>query len=81
MATTTYGTGPRWKLWGQNIARTRKMRGYSSQRAFAEAVGVHKNAVQSWEAGQIAPRDPMKVRIARALETEPAALFPLEVPR
>lgn len=66
-----------FRQWGENLRTLRGLAGFRSQKAFADALGVHKNAVQKWEAGERAPRDVHKARIARLLKVDAHVLFPL----
>ena len=65
------------KQWGENIANVRKMRGFETQQAFADALGVEQQSVSRWELGHAAPRDQMKLKIAATLGCEVRMLFPL----
>lgn len=64
------------KQWGENIERGRKALGLT-QVQLAEAVGVTQQTVSSWETGDSAPRDRLKVRLADVLRQEVRSLFPL----
>lgn len=63
--------------WGRNLAAMRKARGFARQADLARALGVTRASVSYWEAGKVAPRDPMKARIAHVLGCEVAFLFPI----
>lgn len=66
-----------YRIWGGNIAIGRRAAGYATQEALAEALDVRQSTVQRWEAGSMAPRDEMKIRIARLLGQDVRVLFPL----
>jgi transcriptional regulator with XRE-family HTH domain len=63
--------------WGRNIRSGRRLAGFETQLAFAEALGVTQGTVARWEAGQLAPSDTHKEKIAGLLHQEVRALFPL----
>jgi transcriptional regulator with XRE-family HTH domain len=64
------------RLWGRNIEFGRKAVGLT-QEQLATCVGVSRQAVGTWEAGQSAPTDAHRVRIAEVLHQDVYRLFPL----
>lgn len=65
------------RQWGRTLKSVREMRGFTTQRALADQLGVTDAAVSNWERGVSAPRDYMRSRIAQVLECEPSVLFPI----
>ena len=63
--------------WGRNIREGRKLVGFSTQQAFADALSVTQGTVARWEAGLVAPTDRHKAQIASLLRQEVRSLFPL----
>lgn len=70
-------TADRHRRWGTNLSTARLVRGFTTQQAFADAIGVSQQAVSHWERGTAAPADDLKVKIAAVLGLEPHVLFPL----
>lgn len=65
--------------WGRNIRDRRLACGFDRY-DLADALEVRYGAVWRWENGERAPRDHMKIKIARVLRTDVRTLFPLIVP-
>ncbi len=61
-------------IWGRNLRARRKALGLT-QRQVAEVAGLTQQAVGHFEAGDHVPLDRTKVELARALGTNPSALF------
>jgi transcriptional regulator with XRE-family HTH domain len=59
---------------GQRIKTLREEKGIARE-AFCNAVGITLSALSMYENGQRIPRDEIKVKIARVLETSIEALF------
>lgn len=59
---------------GQRIKTLREEKGITRE-AFCNAVGITLSALSMYENGQRIPRDEIKVKIARVLETSIEALF------
>ena len=68
-----YRTSPR-RTNNSPIARLRIKRGLT-QAQLAELVGVHKNIVYGWEAGNFNPRGENLLKIADALDCEAKELI------
>ena len=64
--------------WGQRIAEQRNLRGWDRSDLAGE-LGVSRQAVAAWEAGDYPPKDLHRVRIARLFNMEPNALFDLRL--
>jgi DNA-binding transcriptional regulator YiaG len=64
------------RRWGANIKAGRSVLGLSQQ-DLARLVGTTQQSVCRWEAGDAAPRDHFKVRVAEALHQDVVQLFPL----
>lgn len=64
------------RLWGENIERGRKVLGLT-QVQLADLLKVTQQTVSSWENGESAPRDRLKVAISEALHQDVRQLFPL----
>jgi DNA-binding XRE family transcriptional regulator len=69
-------TGDIHKAWGLNIQSTREMR-QMSRKEFAAALEVRVPTVWRWEKGRVGPTDSNKIKIAKALNADVRALFPL----
>ena len=61
--------------WGPLIA-TRRAEVGLSQAALAERSGVSQQTISKIERGLMVPLDPLKQRLAAALEAHPGDLFP-----
>lgn len=59
---------------GQRIKALREEKGLARE-PFCNAVGITLSALSMYENGQRIPRDEIKVKIARVLETSIEALF------
>ena len=59
---------------GQRIKTLREEKGITRE-AFCNMVGITLSALSMYENGQRIPRDEIKVKIARVLETSIEALF------
>lgn len=59
---------------GQRIKSLREEKGLARE-PFCKAVGITLSALSMYENGQRVPRDEIKVKIARVLETSIEALF------
>lgn len=59
---------------GQRIKTLREEKGITRE-AFCNTVGITLSALSMYENGQRIPRDEIKVKIARVLETSIEALF------
>lgn len=59
---------------GQRIKTLREEKGITRE-AFCNEVGITLSALSMYENGQRIPRDEIKVKIARVLETSIEALF------
>lgn len=66
----------RLRVWGANVRRARRLLGLT-QAALGEAVGVGQSSVDRWERGVCAPRDEVRVALARVLHQDVSMLFPL----
>jgi transcriptional regulator with XRE-family HTH domain len=71
------------RQWGQAIVNQRRavaeITGQPfTQQMLANAVGVTRQAVSQWESGEQLPAHCHIPKIARALHTTPAVLFPYE---
>jgi transcriptional regulator with XRE-family HTH domain len=64
--------------WGQIIRDRRTELGLSYDQ-LAEMVGVRPPTIFRWEKGQMEPTRPNRIRLAQALQTDVASLFPLGV--
>lgn len=62
--------------WGRNLAETLEAQQHS-QRWLAHQLDIHPSSVNRWIRGEAAPRDPMKIAIARVLGVPVRVLFPL----
>lgn len=60
--------------WGKRIRRARREKDVTAV-AFARAVGISRTHLHRLEAGQQAPSDGVRVRIAEALDVKPEELF------
>ena len=65
-----------WEEWGRRVRQARKLAGYT-QVTFAFDLGISQQRVSQLETGQLAPRDELKIRIARVLKRRVSELFPL----
>lgn len=65
-----------WDEWGRRVREARKEAGYT-QVTFALDLDISQQRVSQLETGQAAPRDALKLRIARLLKRRVADLFPL----
>lgn len=61
-------------FWGKRVAAERDKRGWS-QAFLATAVRATQQTISSIEAGDLVPRDHLKVRIAFAFGMNPSDLF------
>lgn len=68
------------RRWGKRVAQARRRSGLT-QKQLGTRAGVTQQTISSIERGKGMPRDDLKLRIARALEVDPAELFPLAVDR
>lgn len=59
---------------GKRISSLREQLNYSSEQ-FCEMVGISRSALSMYETGQRVPRDEIKVKIARCLNTSIESLF------
>lgn len=66
----------RLRVWGANVKRARTLNGLT-QKALGDAVGVGQSSVDRWERGICAPRDEVRVALARVLRQDVSMLFPL----
>ena len=66
----------RLRTWGINIRSVRAMFG-DTQQQFADRLGVRQSSVARWERGLVAPRDEMKLQIARLSHQDVRMIFPL----
>lgn len=64
------------RIWGKNIERQR-LALKLSQTQLAELVGVRQQTVSSWEAGENAPRDLHKIKLAEVLHRDVSEIFPI----
>jgi transcriptional regulator with XRE-family HTH domain len=62
--------------WGSRLRAQRQKAGLS-QDALAELCECHQTAISLIESDTNRPGDLLKVRLARALDVDPAELFPL----
>jgi transcriptional regulator with XRE-family HTH domain len=60
---------------GKKLRILRRQRGYFSQRAFGELVGVSRQIVNYWENGKRLPPESRITRCAEILSCEPSALL------
>ncbi len=58
-----------------NLRRVRMARGLSLK-GFARDLGIHYTQLRRWEAGTVTPRYETILKLAKALGTDPALLFP-----
>jgi DNA-binding XRE family transcriptional regulator len=65
-----------WEDWGRRVREARKDADYT-QVTFAEALDISQQRISQLETGQLAPRDELKIRIARLLKRRISDLFPL----
>jgi DNA-binding XRE family transcriptional regulator len=65
-----------WEEWGRRVREARREAGYT-QVTFAVDLGISQQRVSQLETGQLAPRDELKIRIARVLKRRVSDLFPL----
>lgn len=75
---TVTASDARRRLWGSNIRIGRKALKLT-QKQLAELLGVEQQSVSYWESGISAPRDDKKIEIAKVLQQDVNALFPLQV--
>jgi DNA-binding XRE family transcriptional regulator len=61
-------------LWGPRVGRLRAEAGLS-QLALARRCAVSQQTISKLERGRIVPTDPLKLRIAHALQADPGELF------
>jgi transcriptional regulator with XRE-family HTH domain len=61
--------------WAHCLETARKAAGLT-QVELAAKVGTIQQRISAWESGLAAPRDPMRLRLAKALGTTVAELFP-----
>lgn len=66
-----------WEEWGRRLREARRAAGYT-QVTLAAALDLSQQRVSNFESGQAAPRDVLKLRIARLLERPVRDLFPLD---
>lgn len=62
---------------GHKIREARKLRQLTSSQ-LAALIGVTESAVIHWENGRFSPRQPMQVKIAKALDVPWSFLFGLD---
>jgi transcriptional regulator with XRE-family HTH domain len=62
--------------WGERVRSTRKAANLTQQ-DLSEMVACHPTTISDIEVGRTLPSDLLKVRLARALDVDPAELFPL----
>ncbi len=62
--------------WGERVRNARKAANLTQQ-DLSEMVACHPTTISDIEVGRTLPSDPLKVRLARALDVDPAELFPL----
>jgi transcriptional regulator with XRE-family HTH domain len=69
-------TGDIYRTWGMNIQSTRELREIT-RKELATRLGVKIPTVWRWEKGKVGPTDLHKIEIARVLNADVRALFPL----
>lgn len=62
-------------IWGRRLREARNRAGLS-QSALARELGTIQEQISRWECGIYAPTDAMRPRLAKALGTTVADLFP-----
>lgn len=65
-------------VWGQRIA-TARLAVPLTQAELAAAMGVGQQQVSKWESGLQAPREEIRLRLARVLGLAPEVLFSYDV--
>lgn len=66
--------GELYRRWGQRIRERREAAGLS-QTQLGDRVGVVQAAISAWEAGEYAPQDHLRPRLAAALGAAVADIF------
>lgn len=64
-----------WRSWGEQVAKARVEEGLS-QRKLASLVGVSPSAINHLEHGDNGTSDSLRIKLAKQLHTQVAALFP-----
>lgn len=67
-----------YRTWGERIRSRREAKGLK-QSALAEAIGTSQQRISQWEQGDRRPPDAVRLKLAEALGTTVADLFPYEV--
>ena len=63
-------------VWGRNIRNLREKNGLS-QRQLAVELGVTQASVSQWESGSTAPRDELRIVLARFFAEDYFSIFPV----
>lgn len=66
-----------WEQWGRRLREVRREAGYT-QVTLAVELEISQQSVSQFERGLAAPRDELKIRIAKLLGQRVGDLFPLD---